>query len=977
MSRTYIKMMKQVFSILGILVLTGPGLNAQPSPIYINLGSITETPQIDALAFYNAGNFNVGGFSVLSEGLIVGGFTSGSTFPYATQNTLNWTNDNSGVMGTQGGFLFDYATPTARHPAQNFINMGTIGAGDIIIANATNIFSSGFLLTGREGLIRLTGDNIDLTRSGLAVSEFTPQFNFRPASPGFGTNFFHTQGVQDVYWGVGTNGFIDPQGQVRGLTLASLTPPPSSGPHDVITLSGFTNTVVLPFDTEEYIPFVWTNAPTETNAVVQIVYVPTNHTDTNFATQVRFASQPGQDFSSPIVEFTLTDIDVVTGDQVTNYVYFMDFLPTLAPTNIFLQNNQGSGTLKPSNYRIERTEPFEWLTAAEANTEFDPELVTHPNAVSTDVTNYTYTAYSATIDQIDSGTFNFFNPVARALFDPTNQTGRIEIDAKTLDLSQSRIRAAGLVTLKAEELIGTGPAKFDASLVSLELKTVDVDSIKLDGLLQDSVRRLSGQVWAWSTGFTNQLVFEEPDPDNPEATTSNTVDVVYNILILQREFQTQVPVRVRDLDLKSKTVELVDNLRIGRSVNIEAEEITIQSLFSAPGGFLAASNLPNVVKFENNGFVSVERGIFLGSDRTNALESIVNSGIMSANQNRFASKSFENTGTIISGAGVASIDAEDILFDGGLLSADANIDIKSQTLLLNGSTITAGTNAFAKITLDVESQLTDSGIDNPNLLYSTDGISILTLPTTSDLLGTTLRSEPNRFREVIHLWPAEDKGGSAEAYENNLALGVLSLKPELFTLHRFSGNGPGKALYVDFLEWDSEQTDEKLMVDEFLASIEIDEDFKIYYADSNLPQTELSNVLDGRLVWVPDFVGPNSGEEVIAPNGTSVLVNRGLANSPSIDTDGDGVANRYDSDPFSIGKAKLEINHPHSTGGSVISWYAMPGASYRLEATDSLISKNWSTVQVVSNMESTLRKISVETDTTEGSGSRFYRIVTE
>jgi len=192
MSRISNQVMKRDFSVIAFFAMMIIGLFAQPSPIYINLGTVSQAPQIDAKAFYNAGNFDVGGFSISSLGLVVvgnGGFSGGASIPFSTQNTLNWTNDNSGVMGTGGGYLFDYATTNSRLPAANFINKGTVSAGDIIIANATNILSSGFLVSGREGLIRLKGDNVDLTRGGLAVSEFTHSLILDRLQAGLGPIF--------------------------------------------------------------------------------------------------------------------------------------------------------------------------------------------------------------------------------------------------------------------------------------------------------------------------------------------------------------------------------------------------------------------------------------------------------------------------------------------------------------------------------------------------------------------------------------------------------------------------------------------------------------------------------------------------------------------------------------------------------------------------------------------------------------------
>src|SRR5215472_13586180 len=162
--------MKRVF-ILGpitlILLLSRPAPAADA--VYINNGTITFPPQIDATNFINNGTFD---FS-----------SNPTTDPFETSDTLNFT--NNGTMFGSVGFQFDNAPSTSgiRRPAANFHNRlaGTITAPDVIsfigtvapsylLASATNIINEGTLIAGSGGLMRLQGDNVNLSRSGIEIA---------------------------------------------------------------------------------------------------------------------------------------------------------------------------------------------------------------------------------------------------------------------------------------------------------------------------------------------------------------------------------------------------------------------------------------------------------------------------------------------------------------------------------------------------------------------------------------------------------------------------------------------------------------------------------------------------------------------------------------------------------------------------------------------------------------------------------------
>ena len=91
------------------------------------------------------------------------------------------------------------------------------------------------------------------------------------------------------------------------------------------------------------------------------------------------------------------------------------------------------------------------------------------------------------------------------------------------------------------------------------------------------------------------------------------------------------------------------------------------------------------------------------------------------------------------------------------------------------------------------------------------------------------------------------------------------------------------------------------------STLQVDPNLTLYFAYANVPVEQLDGLLGGRLRWVRDFVGPNSGVAVALPSGRTIIVNRGLRESPTIDSDGDGIPNSIDEQPFTILKYRLMV----------------------------------------------------------------------
>src|SRR5437867_2155832 len=166
------------------------------TPVYVNEGTLTNVPQIDATIFINHGTFAVS-----------------SVLPYQTQDTVDFT--NTGLMTGDPGFRLETVSAGGfRTLAHSFFNdfdatvAGTItplvfrgalvsgGEPAQVIINASNLVSRGHLRSDAGGLVRLLGQSVDLLRSDVGINPIVGGRGF--ATP---TNFFPDSGIIDQYWG--------------------------------------------------------------------------------------------------------------------------------------------------------------------------------------------------------------------------------------------------------------------------------------------------------------------------------------------------------------------------------------------------------------------------------------------------------------------------------------------------------------------------------------------------------------------------------------------------------------------------------------------------------------------------------------------------------------------------------------------------------------------------------------------------------
>src|ERR1044071_1645864 len=940
----------RVFVPCMLCVMLLPQLVRATDAFYINNGTVTFPPQIDATNFINNGTFDI--------------FT---TIPFDTSNTQNFTNNGS-MFGTVG-FRFDNAPSISglRKFAANFENRltGTIAAQDsevlligtngnsstgqilgpsYLFVYSTNVVNQGTLEAGAEGLLRLVGTNVDLSRSGIEISPIPAVGSFN----GFNTNFFIPDvAIYDYYWGQ-SNEVSDSSSIISGNSVAS-PPTPVQGaflPLQVIRLPNpvgayYTNTTAFTNISVTNISGMTSMTNLPLTNIIQAVFVGLpagNSVDWG----VRFFNST--DFQNPFKTVT-----VKVSVSSTNLVFFtpdvasLYLVDTLASeTNRLFYTNATARGQRPQNYRLQRLEPQQYangFTSPNAVPPIPPDLLYKADYTNRIVTNE-FATYAAFVDNIAS------RPPAIPAGTVTNLPGRVEIRADSLDISRTRFRAEGLLDIQTRHLVSSTNTVVDCENLSYTLGSTN-GNLKIQNLAKDSVARLKGYCYVWSGLWTNQEVMVIPNYDTNRTLVpiTNTVEVrIYAMIFDGSQLLTQLPVTVNTLITHSTDVVINDNMTVVQSLLIDGESLTINGNLTLSSTFFIdtsgnlvtvslddwlGTNAPNLRLFTNNGTITIPSEAHFGDDLPTPYLAFVNNGLISAFGQTIKSVYCRITGQN-SASGEIALTAQAASFEGGSLSAGGDVRLFGNDIKFTQSTIQTG----SRLDLVVTNSLSDAGGSSGNSFSCSDGFRLLIKPSTGDLLGTSINTIAPPFAEVDHVWAANDLGPNAAGFQNNTALGRLVLTPGNFEslfppLFFFAGTGGNNAIYVDLLDLSN--------LADYQNEIQINSDLVIYFAAANLsftppptngvpqqPEEFLDGQFNGHLRWVRGFSGPNSSVPVVI-NGTSVLVNRGLRNSLIIDSDGDGIPNGLDPYPFDTPMlTKLQLaKQPQLT--AVLSWNAIAG----------------------------------------------------
>ncbi len=949
-------MVKKSLLLSGLIVGLGcSNLKAQPLAIYENFGTIdvsSELP-IDAEAFANYGSFDV--FSIL---------------PFSTLNTLNFT--NRGLMRGTVGFDFRHVAPDGRRgPAETFVNEGgsEIIVGSLIeddpaflLIEAERIINNGSVRVGPGGLVRMTGDDVSLFNAGLEVRPIRGNGGFQG-----NTNFASDTGILGLYWGGITNEIVETS-TILGLAGNTIT---VISPEHAVTNSQFFTTLEQ-LSLQSPFSFVQSNALTDTNIVVQTIFVSVPG---GFNADARFADGVvSNELNTLMVEVSTTMTNAVSGNIDEFSLFLTDTLA--GSTNHLMLPDTATATFRPATYELSRIQPAQWENGLMTNPAIPitPELLWNSTYSNTMVTNI-YAAYSALANSLVT------LPLSLEEADVEELPGRIEINAKNLDLGRTRVRGEGLITIQTDHLENSLGAVIDVQNLNLNLASTN-GVLTVQDVARPQVARLGGILSAYSMAWTNQsgIVTEgDPmaDPNTGEETPTmitNVVDIFNQVFIVDaRQLTRRIPVFTHDFVTDSEMVRVMDDMDILRRFETTASVLENDAnlqLLDPPTRNIHAENIPNLKRFVNRGSFTVGEVADFGFGAEEPIDSFANHGTFIAFSPRIVSHEFENLGDLTAGGSIL-LNSTSMSFGGGNTSAGRDITLAGENLKLRDASIEAGLKLF----VNVSDTLVDSGPDAGNVIRVSGGVEMLTRPAAGSLLGTEIESNLRRFAFVDHTWAAEDRGATADGFTDNSAIGRFTINAPVGSQAQFSAAGGAGAIYIDFLNLGGD------LEANWRNALIISEGMTVYFADSNVPVEDLDGAFDdiensGRLVWVRDFRGPNSSVEVVDPDtGQTVLVNRGLRQSRIIDSDGDGTANGFDPTPFGGPTlTDLAVDADGDVLRTTMSWFAAANTTYNVEFQSTVGNQDWQTLKTIRNDDNRRRMITVSDEVAVDNPARFYRV---
>lgn len=1048
--------MKRFPASLFALAAASVALFARTDEQYINNGTVTVVPQIDAKRVINRGSMNL----------------TGSTKPFETSNTEVYLNEGS-IIANPGirfhliddsGFrrpstLFSNSAAGVIATTNNFFlqasapSLGGLGTAPILnifrsvpdaflSIDADKIVNRGSLVTSSGGEIRLKGGDVDLARSTLNVQPLPDgQSNIGRRDGGVTP----LPGQLDTFWmyestavnydqlvTLQTRTIPTPAGNVR-LTNATVFSP--SFPY----LAPGVNPAVLPLDERlilmrgllgsEIHPFVWittndasgTSITNSTNQVITVLLVRSS--DTNVLVEAK--AQRGRDPNQPLptVRLRLTSVgtNLITGksDAVSftlQNTFGSDYqnlllsnrlsANTYQPTNFLMfkqtftnvpnpygglaaiDTNRYAATLAALKADLELRDPF--FAGQTSNAAFRQDLFTIWNGVG--ATNLPYTnivatnsfaAYGATFTYQGSTIPRPANVEAAA---PTNLSGRVIIDADKLDLSRTRIRAQGPVIIRANDVKTSPGSAIDAPFMNVELGSSSGD-LKIQNLFRGSIDRFAGSLQVFSSSWSNnppdQTVTVTNAPANPgDAPTTTDVTValsaVFHLIIVDADFTAAVQTPFVDLKLNSSNVTISDGIRVDRFAAVQTENLTIDGslLLKGTNGGAATFNwdrasFPTLKRLTNNGTIEVAQSGEFGT-AASPYEVIVNNGeITAAGVVMAADDLIASEGSqITSRSGLLDVSAKRLTVRGGLLAPNS-VALRADNVTLGGGIQVIGdyVDLSAARSLLVE----DTGAS----LVTGYGFSLASLPAGSDARGLTVSTKVEPYQEAVHVWPGVDLGPTAAGFGGE-SIAALELDGGTLSQLTFRGTGPQNALYVSFLTISTNLATTNTvggalaLLDSGIFNVE--PGFTVYFAGANVPPAQFEALTGGKFKFV-SFAGAGSPLVTATVNGKPTQVSRSLRTSVRIDSDGDGVVNAYDADPFE-GVVTSPNVAQDSDRGFVVKWDAAAWGSYEVQYSDRL-NGEWKTLQKVTNPEGTRKLLWVRDPIPESDGARAYRVLTK
>jgi hypothetical protein len=563
-----------------------------------------------------------------------------------------------------------------------------------------------------------------------------------------------------------------------------------------------------------------------------------------------------------------------------------------------------------------------------------------------------------------------------------SQPGSIFVVAtNNLNLANARIRGEGGIYLKTKHLVSSDNVSLDCQNFSFDLGSTN-GLLIIEKMFPDLVERIGGTIETLSAAWGGGS-YDTGGENNDSITLHNSLFAVDANLSLTNE------VKVYDAVLRATNVIIRDNMKVVDSFLVDGETLTIDGVlnfmerdlddspYNTGQYFWNKDVAPRLTHLTNNASLLVGGTVNFGYDMDRGYQTIVNNGIIEAYELWIKSDYIEHSGRIETHESVY-MDADSIYFKNGFLTVTNGLFITANNVKYNDQTNTV----HHKLVLDVPNSIVDAGENSDVLLEVYEGIELKQKPIYGDLLGTRLRLVATNYIRQVNYWTAEDKGVTTAGYKNNTAVGHLLLKhskarfPDDSARILFKNRTTKKhAIYVDYLEFEDYS---QLEYDNAgLYFLNIDENFIIYFAASNLDEEKLDGDLDGRLKWVNQYAGLKSSVPIyIKGLDRTVNANRGLRFSKIIDTDDDGTANGYDISPFGNGVPSiLDVRLEGDEAMSIsIKWLVIPDSRYTIQYKDDMGETQWKTLKEFYYSDNEIKHMDFKDRISNKDKARYYRI---
>jgi len=814
--------------------------------------------------------------------------------------------------------------------ATNIINTGTISVGDCgVLSMAGNNVTNSFAI--------LTAGSVDRINAGVLTTEAellegtALQGWDDSASQNNGPYWYiGSPGVYDLFWGVTNAESLPPDDLAAELSDLSSSLEAFLPPVPITPRANSVAFLDFPLNTDTAQWSVSTLAiEYGTNIYYNVVLVNTNFSNTNMTATVGFTDFGLLQYASTtvpidgdanevIVQISEPVTDVITGDTVTNAIYLIDdgaYLPVMT-----LADNASSsdGFSRPNTFELSTATPIEWVDAAAfapfVSPTFIPEYLETEGVFKNNKVPFEISEYGAQINHNPANVSGSFSTLADPLTlgfdylsdfivnltDPTNNFGRIEIGGSNVDLSNARLRAEGMVTINATNLTGSPTGAVDWGEANALVGATN-GALMLSNIFPTTFQRVRGDIYAWSATWQNS---QTNLIGGPGAVTNQWH---YHVLVVDQNLFGSFPSTVRNLTLTGKSsVVLRDNLSVISQAVINTTNLTIQSsnYFSQIAQSITPATTPSLKNLfiDTNGFLGADNIIDIGfnagqgeaapTGRSYTINTITNFGQIFCTTPQLQAGIFENDGTISTfNGGSILIEASNISLGLALTNttnffqSSGDVTLSALVIQATNSVINAGQGGSGSLNLTASQRLTDFVPGTPttntnsviiNNWTVNDGFSLPVKPLTGDLFGTEIHTVVGGLQQATHVWAGEDRGATAAGFLNNVVIGrlVLDRQSPNSILH-FSAAGARNAMYVDYLEVTN------YSITNYHAGLDIDPNFRIYFADSNGDPEKLASVPG--LYWVPSFAGPNSTQPIPYTNSSIIcLMNAAVANSTEI-----------------------------------------------------------------------------------------------